>query len=166
MNRKRHVIFTVFILLSITFGHGQQATVTSDLAEERIQVTASSATVLQWFDKIEKEGHLTLSYNASLIDLHQICQIQVSQSMTISQLLKKILKGYQFETQVLPSRKLVIQIKRALSFSSMGLLKKKTARNVCTEPLSSWTTAKGKNGIPFQMRTVTSPCVLRKETIS
>lgn len=122
MNRKRHVIFTVFILLSITFGHGQQATVTSNLAEERIQVTASSATVLQWFDKIEKEGHLTLSYNASLIDLHQICQIQVSQSMTISQLLKKILKGYQFETQVLPSRKLVIQIKRALSFSLHGIV--------------------------------------------
>lgn len=117
MNRKRHVIFTVFILLSITFGHGQQATVTSNLAEERIQVTASSATVLQWFDKIEKEGHLTLSYNASLIDLHQICQIQVSQSMTISQLLKKILKGYQFETQVLPSRKLVMDRKHDLHIS-------------------------------------------------
>ncbi len=117
MNRKRHVIFTVFILLSITFGHGQQATVTSSLAEERIQVTASSATVLQWFDKIEKEGHLTLSYNASLIDLHQICQIQVSQSMTISQLLKKILKGYQFETQVLPSRKLVMDRKHDLHIS-------------------------------------------------
>lgn len=117
MNRKRHVIFTVFILLSITFGHGQQATVTSSLAEERIQVTASSATVLQWFDKIEKEGHLTLSYNASLIDLHQICQIQVFQSMTISQLLKKILKGYQFETQVLPSRKLVMDRKHDLHIS-------------------------------------------------
>lgn len=128
MNRKRHVIFTVFILLSITFGHGQQATVTSNLAEERIQVTASSATVLQWFDKIEKEGHLTLSYNASLIDLHQICQIQVSQSMTISQLLKKILKGYQFETQVLPSRKLVIQIKRALSFSLHGIVEEEDSK--------------------------------------
>nr|WP_325289549.1 hypothetical protein [uncultured Bacteroides sp.] len=44
-----------------------------NLAEERISVSASSATVLQWFNKIEREARITLSYNPSHIFPHPIC---------------------------------------------------------------------------------------------
>lgn len=144
MNRKRHVIFTVFILLSITIGRGQQATAISNLAEERIQVTASSATVLQWFDKIEKEGRLVLSYNPSLVDLHRTCQIRTSGVMTVSQLLEQILDGYQFKTTTLPPRKLAIQIKKIPSFYISGTIEEEESGEHLYGAVATLENEKGK----------------------
>ena len=83
-------------------------------------MTASSATVLQWFGYIERQLDLTLSYNPSLIDLHKTCRISASGQMTVSQLLALVLEGYRFRTTFIPSRKLAIQIHRPQTYCLSG----------------------------------------------
>jgi len=83
-------------------------------------VTASSATVLQWFGYIERQLDLTLSYNPSLIDLHKTCRISASGQMTVSQLLALVLEGYRFRTTFIPPRKLAIQIHRPQTYCLSG----------------------------------------------
>ena len=83
-------------------------------------MTASSATVLQWFGYIERQLDLTLSYNPSLIDLHKTCRISASGQMTVSQLLALVLEGYRFRTTFIPPRKLAIQIHRPQTYCLSG----------------------------------------------
>lgn len=103
MRNGKHTLFTVlFILLFTAIAGGQETTGRMNLAEERISVSASSATVLQWFNKIEREAHITLSYNPSHIDLGKVCRITTSGTISIGQLLDKLLEGYTFKTTVIP----------------------------------------------------------------
>lgn len=103
MRNGKHTLFTVlFILLFTAIASGQETTSKMNLAEERISVSASSATVLQWFNKIEREARITLSYNPSHIDLGKVCRITTSGTISIGQLLDKLLEGYTFKTTVIP----------------------------------------------------------------
>jgi hypothetical protein len=107
----RTAIFIGLFLLTLS-GYGQNASHQRTVAEERVHVTPSSATVLQWFQWIEKKKHITLSYNSSQIDLSRTCRIKREQDMSVSELLEKILEGYQFRTTLLSDDKLLIQIIR------------------------------------------------------
>lgn len=121
MRNGKHTLFTVlFILLFTAIAGGQETTGRMNLAEERISVSASSATVLQWFNKIEREARITLSYNPSHIDLGKVCRITTSGTISIGQLLDKLLEGYTFKTTVIPPRKLAIQVKRIENFRVSG----------------------------------------------
>ena len=110
MNKRTNIFLILCMLLS--GGYGQIKPQQSSIAEERIHVNASSATVLQWFRWIEKEKGLTLSYNPSQIDLNKVCRIEHSQEMTIEELIEEILKGYRIRTTSLASDKLLIQVVR------------------------------------------------------
>ena len=68
------------------------ASAQGSVAEEAIQVEASSATVRMWFDRIEHEGKVVLSYNASLIEMDRRVACSLSGSVKISQLLNMILR--------------------------------------------------------------------------
>ncbi len=119
MNRFK-ILFTIIALLGIFSSKGERQNQPSPIAEERITISASSATVLQWFDQIEKKSGITLSYNPSAIDVNKICEIKRSGERSIDQLLKEVLKGYSFQTTIIPPRKLVIQINDEKMFSITG----------------------------------------------
>lgn len=73
MIREKRSLLALLITLVTTLTYGQKSPDIRTIAEERIRVTASSATVLQWFDKIEKETQITLAYNPSHIDPRHAC---------------------------------------------------------------------------------------------
>lgn len=77
-----------------------------------MQVRASSATVLQWFGRIEREAHLILSYDPTDIDLDKRCRIDVSGEMTVDELLKRVLKDYHFQTIRTAPGRLALQVRR------------------------------------------------------
>lgn len=120
MIRERRALLALLITLLTSLLHGQEIPAGQPIAEERIQVTASSATVLQWFGYIERQLDLTLSYNPSLIDLHKTWRISASGQMTVSQLLALVLEGYRFRTTFIPPRKLAIQIHRPQTYCLSG----------------------------------------------
>lgn len=81
------------------------------VAEEVLRVKPSSATVQVWFNRIEKEGHIVLSYNPALIRMDDVVTIRRGGTVTIGRLLSKILHGYPYKLVNMPGRKLLIQVK-------------------------------------------------------
>lgn len=76
---ERYLILTaVVVVCGIAGLWAQNAGPVRTVAEETLHVDASSATVLQWFRKIEREKHIVLSYNASLIDLSRVRKVNTS----------------------------------------------------------------------------------------
>lgn len=59
----------VILTLGSLSAEGQES-----VAEEVVRVDASSATMLQWFGRIEKETGVVLSYNPSLLDMKRRCR--------------------------------------------------------------------------------------------
>ena len=123
MNRRANIFLGV-CMLTLT-GYGQVISGQNIIAEKRIHVNASSATVLQWFRWIEKEKQITLSYNPSQIDLNKICRIEYPQEMTVETLLETILKGYHIRTASLAGDKLLIQVVRPEKFCLSGTVSEK-----------------------------------------
>mgnify|MGYP001028890185 CR=1 FL=1 len=107
-------------LLSITEADGQELKPSSTVAEERVQVSASSATVLQWFGLIEQQCGIVLSYNPAQIDLTKVCTVEAGGSMTVARLLSHVLKDYKFKTAFVPPRKLVIQVQKQEDYYVRG----------------------------------------------
>ncbi|HIZ26703.1 MAG TPA: TonB-dependent receptor [Candidatus Barnesiella merdipullorum] len=119
---KLHLLFFILALLWGQSSLGENTKRPDAIAEERISVSASSATVLQWFEQIEEQCHITLSYNPSDIDLDQVCTFKTSGTTTVGKLLKEILRDYSFKTTVIPPRKLVIQIGKEKFFTLTGTI--------------------------------------------
>ena len=55
---------------------GQEVKSANTVAEEWIQVNSSSATVLQWFEWIEKSTGIVLSYNPAQMELGEVRRIE------------------------------------------------------------------------------------------
>ena len=100
------LLLSILFLLVTLVANGQNT-----VAEEVVKIDASSATVHSWFQQIERQTKITLSYNPSLINLNQRIGIGVSGKMKVSQLLGIILKNYEYNLIPLDNRKLLIQIK-------------------------------------------------------
>lgn len=130
-------------LLSITEADGQELKPSSTVAEERVQVSASSATVLQWFGLIEQQCGIVLSYNPAQIDLTKVCTVEAGGSMTVARLLSLVLKDYKFKTAFVPPRKLVIQVQKQEDYYVRGKVGKPMPTNGCTEQWSPGATASG-----------------------
>lgn len=111
------ILTLLFVLVSITM-KGQE-----DMAEEAIRVDASSASLLQWLDQIEKQTGIILSYNTSIIDLNKKHRFQTGGTITIKKLLEVLLKEYDYRLIPLPQRKLLIQVDRVLYFELTGTVK-------------------------------------------
>ena len=100
------LLLSILFLLVTLVANGQNT-----VAEEVVKIDASSATVHSWFQQIERQTKITLSYNPSLINLNQRIGIGVSGKMKVSQLLGIILNNYEYNLIPLDNRKLLIQIK-------------------------------------------------------
>lgn len=119
MNRLK-ILFYITAFLWVATSKGETKASPHSLAEEPITIAASSATVLQWFDQIERDCDIILSYNPSAIDLDQVCTVKTSGTITVEELLKEILKNYSFKTTDIPPRKIVIQINEKKFFTLSG----------------------------------------------
>lgn len=121
-------LLALFVLCCVTGLYGQGKGSQNTLAEERINVSASSATVLQWFDRIERETGITLSYNPSLIDLGMQCRVGVTGSVTVGRLLDIVLKDYKYSLADVGGQKIVIRIIRRKSFYLSGSVSEDESR--------------------------------------
>lgn len=90
------------------------------VAEETLTISASSATVLQWFDKIEKECNIILSYNPSTIDLDKKVSISISGKTTVGRLLKAVLTEYDVRMTAIPPRKIALQVTKKVNICISG----------------------------------------------
>ena len=99
---------------------GQEVKSANTVAEEWIQVNSSSATVLQWFEWIEKSTGIVLSYNPAQMELGDVCRIEHGGKMTVETLVRRILSGYQMKIAVVPPRKLVIHARKIESYDVSG----------------------------------------------
>lgn len=77
------ILAVTVALCGMTGVYGQESGPAHTVAEETLQVDASSATVLQWFHRIELEKRIVLSYNASLIDLNRVIRVEKARRMTV-----------------------------------------------------------------------------------
>lgn len=107
---------TLLYILALAFSLHTAVTATAQntvsAGKERLTVTASSATVRQWFVFIEKECGITLSYNPSLIDLDRKCRTEMTGETTVQRLLDDVLHEYVFRLESIQPGKLAIQIIR------------------------------------------------------
>ena len=79
------------------------------MAEETLSISASSATILRWFEIIEKECGIVLSYNPAMIDLDRKVNPVINGTTTVGRLLRAVLKDYDVNISSMPPRKLIIQ---------------------------------------------------------
>lgn len=116
------IICLLLIILSGFAGrlYGQETDIINDMAGERIYVSASSATVLEWFDRIEKETGITLSYNPSMIELDRQCRVPLTGNITVGRLLGIVLADYKYKISSIAPKKLVISIVRRKNFYISG----------------------------------------------
>lgn len=163
MNKRTNIFLILCILVS--GGYGQIQPQQSTIAEERIHVNASSATVLQWFRWIEREKRITLSYNPSQINLNKIRRIEQARDMTVEELLEEILKGYRIRTISLATDKLLIQIVRPETFCLSGTVSETGSdERLYGAAILLENSSDGKN-IHFPMKTVSSAFLFPKGTI-
>ena len=99
---------------------GQEVKSANTVAEEWIQVNSSSATVLQWFEWIEKSTGIVLSYNPAQMELGELRRIEPGGKMTVEELLHRILSGYQVKIAFVPPRKLVGHARKIESYDVSG----------------------------------------------
>ena len=99
---------------------GQEVKSANTVAEEWIQVNSSSATVLQWFEWIEKSTGIVLSYNPAQMELGEVRRIEPGGRMTVEELLHRILSGYQVKIAFVPPRKLVVHARKIESYDVSG----------------------------------------------
>lgn len=114
------ILLTILLAFAVLGANGQ-----SSVAEEAIQVDASPATVRMWFDRIEREGKVVLSYNASLIEMDRPVACKMSGSVKISELLNRVLKDYEYRLMPMPGRKILIQILGIKLLDLMGIVREK-----------------------------------------
>ena len=146
---------------------GQEVKSANTVAEEWIQVSSSSATVLQWFEWIEKSTGIVLSYNPAQMELGEVCRIEPGGRMTVEELLHCILSGYQVKIAFVPPRKLVVHARKIESYDVSGTVSEVDSEErlygaVVTLEDKGWK----NNGIPFRMEKGFSVCMYPRNIYS
>jgi len=117
--RKGDHKFILILLLLTTFIKPLPLFGEETVAGERISISGSSATVSQWFAKIEQLKNIVLSYDPSSIDMSQVVTVE-SGEPTVEELLTKVLDGYNVKLKYLPPRKLVIHAVKVRQYYVSG----------------------------------------------
>ena len=117
--RKGDHKFILILLLLTTFIKPLPLFGEETVAGERISISGSSATVSQWFAKIEQLKNIVLSYDPSSIDMSQVVTVE-SGEPTVEELLTKVLDGYNVKLKYLPPRKLVIHAVKVRQYYISG----------------------------------------------
>ena len=118
MSKDNHIFIVILLLLAI-FVKPQHLYGAESVAGERIAISGSSATVSQWFAKIEQEKNIVLSYDPSSIDLSQVVKVE-SGELTVEELLAQVLDGYEVQLKFMPPRKLVIHAQKVRQYYVSG----------------------------------------------
>lgn len=118
-NRWYLILLLVFCFFKVT---GQDNHLPDTVAGKKLQVNASAATVLQWFQKIEEDTRVMLSYNSSVIDLSKVRRINFTGEITLRELLEKILEEYEIRMIFIPPGKLVIQARELEDYYLNGTI--------------------------------------------
>lgn len=77
---------------------------------DSIPVKSGQASLHQWFEWLEKESKVQLSYNSSILPLNQIYTIEYTESQTILDFLTTLLRDFKINIMEPSSRKLVLQV--------------------------------------------------------
>lgn len=91
------------------------------VADGTVKITAPTATVLDWFHLIEKNG-IILSYNSSYLDLNKRCTVNEVVT-SIRNLLQTILDDYKFKIIPTENNKLILQIEGKKVFGISGIVR-------------------------------------------
>lgn len=142
---ERKLFILAFFFVWIAFQPFAQETGKSDkVTGEAIYVEASSASVLEWFRKIEEEKDITISYNPSNIDTSRICKIMHTGNITVGNLLQKLLEDYRFTMVEMPQRKILIRIDGEAEYLVSGAVADSSSSEKLYCALVSFTDGNGK----------------------
>lgn len=119
--RLKLLIFNFLILFAVSAA-GQPAQL-KNMAEERILVAFSSASVQQWFALIEQQG-VILSYNPSVIDITETREVLPGEKR-IGKLLEEILSDYNLKLIVAAGNKIIVQAVKKKKYDLSGMLREK-----------------------------------------
>ena len=124
---KKYLFLLAFTVICCTIN--AQTHIKSTAATESVTISKdSTATVLEWFNLIEKKG-IVLSYNSTNINLHEKVKIKRN-TYNIDKLLNSILDKYEFSASYI-SQKILLQIKGPKSIQISGFIYDKSTK----EPL-------------------------------
>lgn len=85
-----------------------------------LTVEPATASLLQWFQWIEREGSLQLSYNSSLLDLNASCPVSEGGTYRVADFLVILLKDFRVGFQESSPGKLLLQIERRGEYTLEG----------------------------------------------
>lgn len=144
---------------------GQEVKSANTVAEEWIQVNSSSATVLQWFEWIEKSTGIVLSYNPAQMELGEVHRIEPGGRMTVEELLHRILSGYQVKIAFVPPRKLVVHARKIESYDVSGTVSEVDSEERLYGAVVTLEDKDGKQWNTIRMEKGFSACMYPKEHI-
>lgn len=77
---------------------------------EKICIRPATASLQKWMEWVEKEKNITLSYNASLLDMDGSVTLHEADTVTVAELLVRLLPDFKLSFQENQPRKLMLQI--------------------------------------------------------
>lgn len=117
---KLKTLFVCFLFF-VALGASAQRKKASKLTEEVVHITTPSASVLKWFELIEKKG-IILSYNSSAIDLNRIKYVD-AQNIEIGKLLREVLSDYKLKIIPADPDKLILQVEKKKKYNVSGVIR-------------------------------------------
>ncbi|MGL5787395.1 MAG: TonB-dependent receptor [Bacteroidales bacterium] len=114
------LLFVSFLFFVSLYAVAQKSSA-SVMTEEVVHITTPSASVLKWFELIEKKG-IILSYNSSAIDLNCIKQID-ARNMQVGKLLKEVLSDYKLKIIPSGTNKLILQVEARKKYNVSGVIR-------------------------------------------
>lgn len=103
---------TSWILLFLLFCWlcPERAQPQTSCSRETICVHPANASLQRWMEWVEKEKGITLAYNASQLDMNETVSIHETDTLTIAELLTRLLPDFKVNIMENPPRKLILQI--------------------------------------------------------
>ena len=88
--------------------------------KETVEISPMDASLLEWFQWIEKTYHIQLSYNASELNLGKRYAVENHCKLTIEQLLTVLLKDFKINIRETTPQKLLLQVEPRPEYTLEG----------------------------------------------
>lgn len=88
--------------------------------KETVEISPMDASLLEWFQWIEKTYHIQLSYNASELNLGKRYTVENHCKLTIEQLLTVLLKDFKINIRETTPQKLLLQVEPRPEYTLEG----------------------------------------------
>lgn len=117
--KRSWILFLLFCWLCPFIGAQPQ----TSCADRMIYLQPGKATLQNWMQWIEQKQGITLSYNTSLLDLNEQIILRESDTLTVAQLLTRLMPSYHVQVQESNPQKLILQIIPRKSYQLTGNIK-------------------------------------------